>query len=639
MLISFMLLFLDIHIYRLHKIDEPDPMVSFIIGGSLWTLFLYGITELFSVFELLHFTPLLFAWSGFTVLLLLHLLMCKKMKTVGTYVIKCTKKLKSIKLISVLTIFFSLLILFLALKTVAYNWDSMTYHLSRICHWAQNGTISHYSTNIIRQVASPVLGEFINLHVYILSKGKDNFFNLLQYFSYLICAGMVYNITRKLQCRRNFCRIASLLYLSMPIAFAEALTTQVDNFATIWLLYFTYILLDFTDTDKRIKFDKDTVMKVWLLGLFVGFGYLTKPSVCVGMVVMVLWLLTVCIVRRDSVLILAKHVGIVSPTIILLILPEVLRNIKTFSAISAPIAGQRQLIGTINPFYICVNFLKNFCYNLPNIYIYNSDYFLTKIIEKVAGILRVELNDPSIAEDGRSFYMHVAPEYAHDTAINPVIVILMIVFIVLGIIKLRQKKLKNILLSYSFVSVFCFIVFCAVLRWEPYVTRYMSSYLALLCPMVALQLQNNTGEKLRNGLAGVICFVCITEICNMGIYHRNIYMYSGAGNRPFGYFTNRSNEYETYVNICQAIREHDFLKIGLKTGEDSYEYPLWQMLCDSEVRIEHVNVENQTAQYEDILFTPDCIIWIGKGPEEAVWRNGKEYSKCIEFKEGYCLLY
>lgn len=425
----------------------------------------------------------------------------------------------------------------------------------------------------------------------------------------------------------------------MPIAFAEALTTQADNFSTLWLLYFTYILLDFTKVEKKIIFDKETIMKVWLLGLLVSFGYLAKPSVCVGIAIMVLWLLVVCIVRSDAVLILTKLIGIVFPTIVLPIMPEVLRNIKTFLAISAPIAGQRQLIGTVNPLYVLVNFVKNFCYNLPNIYVYNSDYFLTRIIEKASEILKVDLNDSSIAEDGRTFFMHTAPGCGHDTAINSTIVILLIGFVFGGMIKLRQKKLKDILLSYSFVSIFCFIVFCGILRWEPYVTRYMTAYLALLCPMIALQLQNSISEKYRGMLTGIVCFVCIAEIFSMGIYHRNMYTQNGAGSRPFGYFTNRDYEYETYVNITQIVRENNFNEIGLKIGEDIYEYPIWKMLSDVAIRIEHVNVENMSVQYADNSFTPDCIIWIGKVPEETVCRNGKEYSNRVVLKEEYCLLY
>ncbi len=35
-----------------------------------------------------------------------------------------------------------------------------------------------------------------------------------------------------------------------------------------------------------------------------------------------------------------------------------------------------------------------------------------------------------------------------------------------------------------------FIIFCCLVRWEPYVSRYMISYLALLCPMIAFETED-----------------------------------------------------------------------------------------------------------------------------------------------------
>ena len=86
----------------------------------------------------------------------------------------------------------------LALKTMPYNWDSMTYHMPRVFHWLQNGSVAHYATNIGRQVASPVLGAYVNLHVYALAGGNDLFVNLLQSVSYLSSGILVYAIAGKI---------------------------------------------------------------------------------------------------------------------------------------------------------------------------------------------------------------------------------------------------------------------------------------------------------------------------------------------------------------------------------------------------------------------------------------------------------
>src|SRR5262249_13186492 len=67
------------------------------------------------------------------------------------------------------------------------NWDSMTYHLSRVEHWTQNKSIAYYPTNIPRQLHQNPGAEFVLLHLRLLS-GSDRLFNLLQLFSMVSCA-------------------------------------------------------------------------------------------------------------------------------------------------------------------------------------------------------------------------------------------------------------------------------------------------------------------------------------------------------------------------------------------------------------------------------------------------------------------
>lgn len=123
-----------------------------------------------------------------------------------------------------------------AIATNPYNWDSMTYHLARLFHWAQNQSVNYYATWIDRQVASPVGAAYGNLHVYILSGRRDIFVNLLQCCSYLTNGVLVFYIAKKLGCAVKYCYIALISFYTMPIAFAEALTTQVDNFSALWML-------------------------------------------------------------------------------------------------------------------------------------------------------------------------------------------------------------------------------------------------------------------------------------------------------------------------------------------------------------------------------------------------------------------
>ena len=92
----------------------------------------------------------------------------------------------------------------MAMRIVPYNWDSLTYHLPRIMHWVQNKSVAHYATNIDRQIASPPLAEFINLHIYLLMGKKDVAFNLLQCMSFGFCIVLTVAIAKKLGCNIFF---------------------------------------------------------------------------------------------------------------------------------------------------------------------------------------------------------------------------------------------------------------------------------------------------------------------------------------------------------------------------------------------------------------------------------------------------
>ena len=104
--------------------------------------------------------------------------------------------------------------------------------------------------------------------------------------------------------------MAAILFYTMPIAIAEAFTTQVDTLSSMFMLGFVYVILDLIDTSEKMIFDESTWKKVILLAFSIALGYLSKPSVCIVMVFFALWLLFVVITRKDSfVVINRKKVG------------------------------------------------------------------------------------------------------------------------------------------------------------------------------------------------------------------------------------------------------------------------------------------------------------------------------------------
>lgn len=641
MICANILLYLNIHLYKQKKGKDQRVIVSYMEASAIWMLCLFLGTEILSCFHGINRLSLIFFWGVLDVVLLFDAIWRnreeRKSRLCQCFPIQRILRYKPIGILLLI----GLLVIVLALRTVPYNWDSMTYRLSRIAYWTQNGSVEHFATNCSRALANPPLGEFVQLHVYVLTGRSDYFLNLMQAFSYLTCAVMVYAIAKRLKCKDAFCFLAALLFMSMPIAFGEALNTQVDLFSGVWLLTFVYLWMDFMDSEEPLPCSGDMVFKACIVGLCVAWGYLSKPNVCVAMLLFALLLLVRSIVRKDKIGVLARLAVWALGSMLLPLAWEISRNLRTYHAISAPIAGARQLVGTLNPRFLFINFLKNFTYNLPCRYTGNLAEKMLSAMWQISTKLGVPLNAESISEDGGLFSYMAVPNYGHDTATNPIVVWLLIICIVGAVLRIRRIDRKHFYKSYSAVAFASFLAFCVIVRWEPFVTRYMLGFLALICPAIALQLQKVCGGKIwiQRCIVGLVSVLCMIEVIGMSDYHYDMCTLYGAGQRPYGYFANRSTEYEALTEIVKYIQDNGYTEIGIYHGGNGYEYPYWAMLKDDVSRIEHVRVTNESAIYIDTTYQPQCIIWQGGEPKEPFVWNGREYPNAIKIaKKRYVLL-
>lgn len=594
---------------------------------------MFILTEILSFIKCMEFASLIVGWLLFDLLLVF---LCYKKRDKISRIIP-HKIYQNLKWYYVISIFITLLSLYFAIKTVPYNFDSMTYHLSRVAHWANNKSVAHYSTNIVRQVASPVLAEFVILQIYIINRGNDALVNILQCMSFITNTFIIWGIAKKLKCKPGYCFLASFLYMTTPIAFAESVTTQVDNFAALWMLIFVYFIIDFLDIKEKIEISKVSITNVIVLGSCIAFGYLCKPSVSIAMVIFAIWLLLICILRKDKIINLIKLVAYSLPGMIIPLGIEISRNIYTFKKLASPITGGRQLIGTLNPAYVLVNCIKNITYNLPNIYDDNSQSNILFFVHKIANALKVAINDPSISEDGVEFQVWPARTYGIDIAVNPVILILTIICIIWIILSLKRTKLSELPTQFSVVSIFCFILFCAVLRWEPFVSRYMISYLALLCIVVCIQIQDIEckSQRFSSAIIGIACFCSLIDLYGLYKYNKSVCQMTNSVSREEGYFFAYDSELDAYRYATQYIRNNNYKNIGFFCSDNYYEYPLIKMLENDIERFEHIGVNNETSKYSDLSYIPDCIFVVGQYIEDSYIYNDIEYHIAYDFGEGW----
>ena len=128
----------------------------------------------------------------------------------------------------------------------------MAYHLPRIEHWIQNKNIYPYPTNIIRQVLTSPLSEYMIANFQILSS-TDAFSNLIQFgsFIFILFSGTLIFSILKINYKGQLFLLLALLSITMMLF--QATTTQTDLLATFFFLSFILFGLLVIQSEHNLK--------------------------------------------------------------------------------------------------------------------------------------------------------------------------------------------------------------------------------------------------------------------------------------------------------------------------------------------------------------------------------------------------
>lgn len=619
------------YVIRGHKkYFNPSKSDAFIISFCGWIILLYAITEVLSLFQALTYKSLLICWliiSSLCIYGAIRLSYNEIILNIKSLVINTiiNKKLLPLKCF-LLFLLFSMIVT--AIIIPPNNYDSMVYHCTRVAHWAQNQSIAHFSTHTPETVASPYLAEYINLNIYILMLKHDHFLNLLQIISYVISGVYVRAITKKLGGSRIFMIVSMLLFYSMPIAFMEAFTTQVDVFSCLVFLLFLYFIIDFWNKSLDILKSYDYRIKLLCIAILTGIGYITKPSICVSMAVLYLGILIQMLRNREKLIKIISVIAFCGTVILVIVFPEFYRNVVTFGSLSPESVGHRQLVETVHPLYLLLNFIKNLVMNLIHKLTANNRIYLEKLIYLIAALFRINADDTAISENGRSFELDVNNplEPDCDTAINPLI---FYSFIITGIILVHAFRKKDnispIIRRYFVETTLSIVVLFTILRWENYVTRYEISFLAMMCPLIAITIEKVIKKKEYRIISiGIISFLAFSDL--VLLFETELQLLPKAlSNREGAYFLEYSDAYPPREEMIRIIKDKEYKNVGFIKESNGIEYTIWAMLRTEDVWIENVMVSNPTSKYENPDFKPDCIIYICDNAIDSFEYNGNEY--------------
>jgi hypothetical protein len=473
------------------------------------------------------------------------------------------------------------------------TWDSMTYHLPRIMHWLQQGSVAHYPTANLRQLYQPPGAEYAMLHLYALW-GSDRALNFVQWWSAIGCLVGVSLIAEHLGATRRG-QLYSLVYVAtLPMGILQATSTKNDYLCGFWLVCFAYFTL--------VAMGRDRLTPPLLLRLSVSLGLLffTKST---GYLFALPFVISLFI----------RHWQIFrTPKIAFLFLPFVInlghygRNFFAFGSVffTGDDLGTNQLF---TPRAFLSNLIKNIALHLPISYttIAPVHNMIIALHQKIG----ISADDPRLNWQESAF--NATFSTSEVTAGNPLhFYLLMIVLLVLG------SRAKSLWIDQKILMFYCgavgggFALFCGLLKWQVWHSRLHLPLFIAIAPVVGVVLD----RYFKPRLALYLCFVLLASSSFWLLWSETkpVASRSNIFNIP------RQEQYfmtlpyaASYQEAAAYLNQTGCDRIGLWMGSDAWEYPLWAMLKEQPramPQLRHIFVENESKRLDSAREKSDAPI-------------------------------
>jgi hypothetical protein len=487
-----------------------------------------------------------------------------------------------------------------ALLAAPNTYDSMTYHMSRVAHWAHQGSVAAYPTHIVRQITAPPLAEFAILQLQLLS-GGDRLANLVQFLALCGCVINVSLIAARLRAGPRGQLLAAVACVTLPMAILQGSSTQNDLVAAFWLSCFMSLVCD-RDSPGRPGLGLEATVA---LGALLGLGLLTKGTVyllCAGPLAL-LSASTLRSGRASS----AGRLMLVAAVTVLLNVGHVGRNVSTFGERLRAQPGLRPLAEVFTPSVVLSNAVRAAAVHFDTP-LDSVNRGLEAAVEAVFRALRVDSTDPRITLGPhqpvvRRLSLH------EDFAGNPLHLLLALAaggaLAFAGPARLR---------AYVAALALSAAALCIGLKWQVWVSRLQLPVFVLACPLIGV-----AGDRLppRVGRAGGALLLVVAlpwVLCN---YTRRLV---GPGSilvtpRIEQYFANDRALLGPYRRAARAVAAAGCAEAGLVIGGDEFEYPLWVLLAKEAgrpVAVRHVQVGNDSAAREGTVAPPCAVVAVGQ---------------------------
>lgn len=514
--------------------------------------------------------------------------------------------------------------LFIGFIAVPNTVDSLRYHLPRIEQWIQQGSLANFPTPDLRQLASNPLSEILILHFRLLSE-SDHFDNVVQGLAFAASTIVASTVARRLGGSRTAQFLAAILVVTTPMAILQGTSTQNDFVTAFFLL---------AAAERLLRWQKNRSYRDALAcAAAVGLAFLTKGSAVFFAAPFGLIAVYQFLRKPDrkalitGITMLAVVAGINGM--------HLYRNAKLIltpgSLVSITAAEDKSPPAIMSSLFrnIASNFVTPFA---------GMNQHLTDSVAAIHVAAGIDVNAPKTTLKNTRFYDLPRNVLNGDAATNPVQVLLIIAStVLLGAALIRRDKRIPARLPPYFAAVLAGgILFCALLRWQPFIVRLQIPFFILAMPAVGVILALHMREKAATTLAIFLIVAALPFV----IFNQERPLY-GAPIRPFAnhfapdilsanpwqlIFWDSPQRMQAFQAAIRQVGERRFGGVGLIAYND---YPFWRALKGTHFR-DPVHIENvclpaelsKTFGYQPSLFRPAMLITDLPQPEILHCENG-----------------
>ena len=464
------------------------------------------------------------------------------------------------------------------------NFDSMTYHLTRVLNWIDHRSVRHYPTHDLRQLYLGPWAEFAILHLQVLS-GGDRFSASVQLIS---MAGSVIGVSRvasRLGATVQGQLFASVCCVTIPMGILQGSSTQNDYVTAFWLVCFLNSAMDVAEKNVNWR-------TVTLGGASLGLLALTKTSGLMFAAPFVVWIGISMYGRTGARALIA--LSWMALWIVALSAPHLQRNWQTFGALlEAPDEAIYQN-EVHSPPAIASNIVRNIAVHAAGLPIGRAA--VTRAVQRFHRMIGWDMFDRrTTMTDGSGFFAN-AYVFEEETAGNPLHLLLAGLTIVLCFWFAPGGARNRI---YAVCLCAGFLIFSVLLKWQPWISRLELPLFVAATPLVGVVFSLTALR--RSALVAGIVLLAVAVLPATRNYQRTLISRNQSilfRDRTWLTFKEISGTEVHYIAAAARLSTTPWARVGVICGGDSWEYPLRMLVREAapHVQFEYIEVRNSSMR-------------------------------------------